>query len=125
MKKIPSFKDEKAERAFWAKHDSSEYVDWSRGRRVSLPALQPSVRTISLRLPESMLDELKVLANRDDVPYQSLIKIILAERIRREQKAGARSRSPAVRTPARTGPRGTTRPTTTRRSAHGAGAGGK
>ena len=85
MKKIPSFKSEKAEREFWAKHDSAEYVDWNRGRRMSLPSLQPSVRTISLRLPESMLEDLKVLANRDDVPYQSLIKMFLADRIRREQ----------------------------------------
>ena len=87
MKKVPSFKHEKAEREFWGKHDSSEYLDWSRGRRLSLPNLQPSVRTISLRLPESMLEELKVLANRDDVPYQSLIKVFLADRIRREQGA--------------------------------------
>jgi len=85
MKKIPSFKNEKAEREFWAKHDSAEYVDWSRARRMSLPKLQPSVRTISLRLPEAMLEDLKVLANRDDVPYQSLIKVFLADRIRREQ----------------------------------------
>jgi predicted DNA binding CopG/RHH family protein len=87
MKKIPSFKNEKAEREFWAKHDSAEYLDWRRGRRVALPKLQPSVRTISLRLPESMLEELKVLANRDDVPYQSLIKVFLADRIRREHGA--------------------------------------
>jgi predicted DNA binding CopG/RHH family protein len=87
MKKIPSFKSEKAEREFWAKHDSTEYLDWSRARRVALPKLQPSVRTISLRLPESMLEELKVLANRDDVPYQSLIKVFLADRIRREHGA--------------------------------------
>ena len=87
MKKIPSFKSEKAEREFWAKHDSSEYLNLSRGRRVALPELQPSVRTISLRLPESMLEELKVLANRDDVPYQSLIKLFLADRIRHEHGA--------------------------------------
>jgi len=99
MKKIPSFKSEKAEREFWAKHDSSEYVDWSRGRRLVLPELQPSVRTISLRLPESMLEELKVLANRDDVPYQSLIKLFLADRIRRERSAPqptAGDRAPAT-----------------------------
>lgn len=88
MKKIPSFKSEKAERAFWAKHDSADHVDWSRARRITLPRLQPSVRTISLRLPESMIDELKMLANRDDVPYQSLIKLFLADRIRREHGAG-------------------------------------
>lgn len=87
MKKLPSFKSEKAEREFWAKHDSAEYLDWSRGWRVALPRLQPSVRTISLRLPESMLEEFKVLANRDDVPYQSLMKLFLADRIRREHGA--------------------------------------
>lgn len=87
MKKVPSSKTEKAEREFWAKHDSAGYVDWSHGRRLPLPNLQPSVRTISLRLPESMLEELEVLANRDDVPYQSLIKVFLADRIRREQGA--------------------------------------
>jgi len=98
MKKIPSFKSEKAEREFWAKHDSAEYVDWSRARRMSLPNLQPSVRTISLRLPESMLEELKVLANRDDVPYQSLIKVFLADRIRREH--GATQQADGDRPPA-------------------------
>jgi predicted DNA binding CopG/RHH family protein len=99
MKKIPSFKSEKAEREFWAKHDSSEYLDWSRARRVALPELQPSVRTISLRLPESMLEDLKVLANRDDVPYQSLIKLFLADRIRHEHGADQQAdgdRSPAA-----------------------------
>ena len=110
MKKIPSFKSEKAERDFWAKHDSSEYVDWSRGRRVSPPELQPSVRTISIRLPESMLDALKVLANRDDVPYQSLIKIFLAERIRREQETSAGQQSTEERMPSRTRARSTTKP---------------
>lgn len=87
MKKIPSFKNEKAEREFWARRDSSEYLDWSRSRRVVLPELQPSVRTISLRLPETLLEDLKVLANRDDVPYQSLIKVYLADRIRLEHGA--------------------------------------
>lgn len=71
MKKVPSFKSEKTEREFWAKHDSSAHIDWSRGRRVSLPELRPSLRRVSLRLPESMLKDLKVLANRIDVPYQS------------------------------------------------------
>jgi len=113
MKKIPSFKNEKAEREFWAKHDSSEYIDWSRGRRLSLPNLQPSVRTISLRLPESMLEELKVLANRDDVPYQSLIKVFLADRIRREHNAVEQSdgdRPPATSKVRRAGSPASTRP---------------
>jgi predicted DNA binding CopG/RHH family protein len=89
MKKVPSFKSEKEERAFWARHDSSEYVDWRRAKRVTLPELQPSLRTISIRLPEAMLDDLKVLANRSDVPYQSLIKVFLAERLRAERERDA------------------------------------
>ena len=83
-KKIPTFKDEASERAFWATADSTEYVDWSRGQRVTLSNLKPSVRTISLRLPEAMIAELKLLANKRDVPYQSLLKVFLAERIRQE-----------------------------------------
>lgn len=84
--KLPKFRSEDEERSFWADADSADYVDWSRGRRVSFPKLKPSVRTISLRLPEIMLEELKLLANRMDVPYQSLMKMYLAERIRREMK---------------------------------------
>ena len=72
------------ERDFWIREDSTEYVDWSRARRVILPNLKPSLRTISLRLPELMLAELKLLANKRDVPYQSLIKIFLAERLEEE-----------------------------------------
>ena len=83
-KKIPISKSEDKEREFWAKADSTEYVDWSRARRVILPNLKPSLKTISLRLPELMLAELKLLANKRDVPYQSLIKIFLAERLERE-----------------------------------------
>lgn len=80
----PKFESEDEEREFWAEHDSVDYVDWSRARRTVLPNLKPSTRTISLRLPEMMLDELKLLANRRDVPYQSLIKVFLAERIEQE-----------------------------------------
>jgi predicted DNA binding CopG/RHH family protein len=83
-KKIPTFKDEASEHEFWATADSTEYVDWSRGKRVTLPNLKPSVRTISLRLPEAMIAELKLLAKKRDVPYQSLLKVFLAERIRQE-----------------------------------------
>lgn len=82
MKKpIPEFKNEDEEREFWATHDSSEYVDWSKARRAAFPNLKPSTRAISLRLPEAMLDELRQFANQRDVPYQSLIKIFLRERI--------------------------------------------
>ena len=85
MKKIPKFKTEAEEREFWANADSSDYVDWSNARRVSLPNIKPSLRTISLRLPEYMLEELKLIANKRDVPYQSLIKIFLSERLSKEQ----------------------------------------
>lgn len=86
-KDIPKFRNEKEEREFWRKSDSTPYVDWTRARKAILPNLEPSVRNISIRLPESMLEELKLLANRRDVPYQSLMKIYLAERIRRELAA--------------------------------------
>jgi predicted DNA binding CopG/RHH family protein len=83
-KRVPISKSEEKEREFWGSADSTEYVDWSRARRVILPNLKPSLKTISLRLPELMLAELKLLANKRDVPYQSLIKIFLAERLERE-----------------------------------------
>ncbi len=83
-KKIPKFKDEDEEREFWAASDSTEYINWKQAKRVTLPNLKPSVKTISLRLPESMLEELKLLANKKDVPYQSLLKIFLSERIEKE-----------------------------------------
>ena len=85
-KKIPKFKSEDQEREFWATHDSSDYVDWGKAKRVSFPNLKPSRRTISIRLPESMINDLKVLANERDVPYQSLIKVFLAERIESERR---------------------------------------
>ena len=84
MKKIPKFKTEAEERDFWANADSSDYIDWSKARRVLLPNIKPSLRTISLRLPQLMLEELKLIANKRDVPYQSLIKIFLAERLSKE-----------------------------------------
>lgn len=82
--KIPSFKSEKEERAFWAKRDSTDYIDWGKGKRAAFPNLRPSVRSISLRLPEAMLEELRLLANKRDVPYQSLMKMFLSERIQQE-----------------------------------------
>ena len=80
-KKIPKFKSEAEERLFWQKHDSSEYIDWSDAENVVMPKLKPSTKSISIRLPESMIEELKVLANKRDVPYQSLLKIFISERI--------------------------------------------
>lgn len=78
------FENEDEEREFWSKQDSTEVVDWARAERVTLAELKPSLKTISLRLPSFMLDEIKRLANKRDVPYQSLIKLFLAERVRRE-----------------------------------------
>jgi predicted DNA binding CopG/RHH family protein len=85
-KKTPKFKNENIERAFWATHDSTEYINWKKAKRVILPNLKPSIKTISLRLPESMIEELRLLANKKDVPYQSLLKIFLAERLEKELK---------------------------------------
>ena len=83
-KRIPKFKNEDEEREFWATHDSTEYVDWRKAKKAVFSNLKPSVKKISLRLPESMLEELKLLANKRDIPYQSLLKIFLAERIEKE-----------------------------------------
>ena len=80
-KQIPTFKNEAQERRFWQAHDSTEYVDWSEAETLVMPKLKPSTKTISLRLPESMVEELKVLAHKRDVPYQSLLKVFLSERI--------------------------------------------
>ena len=83
-KKIPTFDTEDQEREFWSKSDSTEYIDWSGSKKTILPNLKPSTKKISLRLPESMIDELKLLANKRDVPYQSLLKIFLSEKIDQE-----------------------------------------
>ena len=83
---IPRFRSEDEERAFWADEDSADYIDWDHAVEVILPRLKPSTTTISLRLPESMLEELKLLANQRDVPYQSLLKVFLAERLERERR---------------------------------------
>jgi predicted DNA binding CopG/RHH family protein len=81
LKAIPRFRGERDEREFWESHDSTEYVDWSKAQRVRLPNLKPSTTAISLRLPMSLLDRIKVEANKRDVPYQSLIKTWLAEKV--------------------------------------------
>jgi predicted DNA binding CopG/RHH family protein len=75
------FASEAEERAFWETHDSTEYVDWRRARSVVLPNLKPTTRTISLRLPQHLLDSIKAAANARDVPYQSLIKVWLQEKV--------------------------------------------
>lgn len=84
FKDIPTFKSEDEEREFWASADSTEFIDWDNAEHALLPKLKPSTKTISLRLPEMMLNELRLLANQRDVPYQSLIKVFLKERIDRE-----------------------------------------
>ena len=86
LKDIPKFKSEDEEREFWATHDSTEYIDWDKAEIQTFPKLKPSTKTISLRLPEYLLDELRSIANKRDVPYQSLIKIFLKERIDQEMK---------------------------------------
>jgi predicted DNA binding CopG/RHH family protein len=80
-KRIPRFSSEDAEREFWARHDATEHVDFSRAKPARFPELRPSSRTISLRLPDSLLADLKILAHKRDVPYQSLLKVLLAEAV--------------------------------------------
>lgn len=84
-KRIPRFASEDAERRFWATHDSVDYFDWDNAVRATFPNLKPSTTSISIRLPVPMLEELKALANERDVPYQSLMKVYLAERVARER----------------------------------------
>ncbi len=81
MKKIPKFKTESEERSFWEENDSSEYLDWSKAERVVFPSLKPTTKAVSLRLPEYMLAQIKVEANKRDVPYQSLMKMWLSEHL--------------------------------------------
>jgi predicted DNA binding CopG/RHH family protein len=85
-KAIPSFRSEQEEPQFWETHDTTEYVDWSKGRIVRFPNLKPTTTTISLRLPTPLLAALKALANKRDVPYQSLLKVFVAERVAAEQR---------------------------------------
>lgn len=86
LKAIPRFKNEDEERDFWATHDSTDYIDWSKAEEAIFPNLKPSTETISLRLPGYLLWRIKQLANAKDVPYQSLMKIFLAERVQQELK---------------------------------------
>ena len=86
-KPIPQFETEAQEQEFWSSHDSTDYVDWSQAQRVTFGRLKPSTQTISIRLPVALLEDLKLLANKRDVPYQSLVKIFLAERVTQEQRS--------------------------------------
>jgi predicted DNA binding CopG/RHH family protein len=81
IKPAPEFRSEAEERAFWESHDSADHVDWSKAARVRLPNLKPSATSISLRLPNALLERIKIAANKRDVPYQSLIKTWLAEKV--------------------------------------------
>ncbi|MBU4099239.1 BrnA antitoxin family protein [Patescibacteria group bacterium] len=87
LKKIPEFKNENEERKFWNTHDSTEYVDWSKAQKAVFPNLKPSTESISLRLPSFLLARIKQLANKKDVPYQSLMKMFLSEKVDQELKA--------------------------------------
>ena len=82
LKAVPHFASEAEEREFWETHDSTEYLDWTAAQRVILPNLKPTTKTISLRLPQHLLDSIKAAANARDVPYQSLIKVWLQEKLR-------------------------------------------
>ena len=84
LKKIPRFKSLKEEQAFWNTHDSTDYIDYSKVELGFFPELKPSSKVISIRLPESLLEAVKVLANKKDVPYQSMMKVLLAEKVREE-----------------------------------------
>lgn len=90
-REVPKFKTEAEEFAFWSSSgpgaDSTEFIDWSKAKRTRFPALKPSLRTISVRLPVAMIEDLKILANQRDVPYQSLLKIFLAERLDAEKRS--------------------------------------
>jgi predicted DNA binding CopG/RHH family protein len=83
LKKIPKFKTAFAEHDFWQEQDSVDYIDWSKAKYAQFTNLKPSTKTISLRVPESLLNEIKILANKEDVPYQSLMKVLLAQGVKR------------------------------------------
>jgi len=87
LKKIPNFKSEEEKIEFWSIHDSTEYVDYSKRKKALFPNLKPTTRTISIRLPVYLIEELKMLANKRDIPYQSLLKIFLAEKVNQELKS--------------------------------------
>jgi predicted DNA binding CopG/RHH family protein len=86
VKKVPKFRTQAEERAFWEKTDSSDYVDWSQAQLAVTPNLKPSTKTISLRLPEGLLDRIRIEANKRDMPYQSLIKVWLAEDVEERRR---------------------------------------
>jgi len=116
LKPIPAFATEDEEREFWSTHDTVDYVDWEHGQWATFPNLKPSTETISLRLPAALLADLKILANRRDIPYQSLLKVFLAERLAQEQAshragmANKRLQLPRARQPSKKARRPRARP---------------
>ena len=84
LKRIPKFSSDRAAREFWRRHDSADYLDWRKAKSVRLAELKPSTRSISIRLPESLIQDIKVLANKRDIPYQSLLKLYVAEKVEEE-----------------------------------------
>lgn len=94
LKPIPKFASEAAERRFWETHDSSSYVDWSTAAVATLSNLKPSTETISLRLPAPLLSDLKALANKRDIPYQSLLKVFVADRVAAEWRSSTHRGAP-------------------------------
>lgn len=93
FKPVPKFASHEEAGEFWMSHDTTEYLDWSKAQKVRFARLRPSTATISLRLPQAMLEALRVLANERDVPYQSLLKVYLAERIAQERRPSRRRRA--------------------------------
>ena len=96
LKPVPKFRSHEEAAEFWMSHDTTEHLDWSKAQKVRFPRLHPSTATISLRLPQAMLEELRILANERDVPYQSLLKVYLAERIAQERRPARRRRRARV-----------------------------
>jgi len=101
LKPIPRFRSEAEEREFWATHDTTDYIDWSKAKRAVFPNLRPSTESISLRLPVPLLADLKALANERDVPYQSLLKVFLAKQVRQERGGAGQHNQRFQRTKAR------------------------
>jgi len=95
LKRIPKFASEDEERKFWAKHDTTEYFDYSKAKKVAFPNLKQTSRTISIRLPESLLTNIKVIANQADVPYQSMMKVLLTQKVA-EVRRNRKGRIPAA-----------------------------
>lgn len=89
FKSIPKFKNEAEEAKFWSMNDSTEFIDWSKAKTVTFSNLKPSTKSISLRLPESLLNEIKIMANKEDIPYQSLMKFLLAQGVSHLRKQDA------------------------------------